>query len=169
MRAEGRAEQGQATVEFAIILPMLLLLIVGLIQFGKAFNYWLSLNHIANETARWAAVDRLPPSGGGDAWITSPSVDQLQSYAANQAQNQELQERIVADDNPDDLSNVVVCYTPSAQGAAPQVGDAATVQVRVPYQLPVVSSLSGLDITLSGTSTVRLEQVPGSGWEPCAG
>jgi hypothetical protein len=97
-------------------------------------------------------------------------VAELKSYAANQAQNQELQERIVADNTPSDpadLNNVTVCYTPSVQGAAPQVGDAATVQVRVPYKLPVVSSFSGLDITLSGTSTVRLEQVPGTGWQPC--
>ena len=47
-----RGERGQATVEFAIVLPLVLLILVGLIEFGKAFNYWLSLNHLANEGAR---------------------------------------------------------------------------------------------------------------------
>ena len=64
---EGNRERGQATVEFAIVIPLLLLLVVGLFQFGKVFNYWISLNHLANEGARWAAVDKVPgnptPSG----------------------------------------------------------------------------------------------------------
>jgi Flp pilus assembly protein TadG len=145
---------------------MLLLLIVGLIQFGKGFNYWLSLNHIANETARWAAVDKLPPD------VTTPDIGDFKAYARDQAQNQELQERIVADTtpaDPNDLENVTVCYKPATAGAPPQIGDAATVQVRVPYEFPVVSSFTGLHITLSGTSTVRLEQVPtGAGWVDCS-
>ena len=33
-----RDERGQATVEFALILPILLLLILGIIEFGKAWN-----------------------------------------------------------------------------------------------------------------------------------
>ena len=55
-------EEGQATVEFAIVIPLLLLLIVGIIEFGKAFNYWIDLNHLANEGARWAAVEKVPPT-----------------------------------------------------------------------------------------------------------
>jgi Flp pilus assembly protein TadG len=33
-----RDEGGQATVEFALILPLLLLLLLGIIEFGKAWN-----------------------------------------------------------------------------------------------------------------------------------
>ena len=39
-------------VEFAIVLPLLLLLIVGLIEFGITFNSWLTLNDVAAAGAR---------------------------------------------------------------------------------------------------------------------
>ena len=68
-----RREDGQATVEFAIVIPLLLLLVFGIVQFGKAFNNWIDLNHLANESARWAAVNKIPPHDGqpGNA---SPTV-----------------------------------------------------------------------------------------------
>jgi Flp pilus assembly protein TadG len=161
-----RGERGQATVEFALITPVLLLLIVGLIQFGKGFNYWLSLNHIANETARWAAVDKVPPT------TSDPTVAQLKSYALGQAQNEELRDYIEADSNPGDpvLENIVVCYVPTGGATAPQIGDSATVRVKAPYSLPVVSGFTDLKITLTGTSTVRLEQLPSgaAGWPTCS-
>jgi Flp pilus assembly protein TadG len=155
MRTEGRAEQGQATVEFAIILPLLLLLIVGLIQFGKAFNYWLSLNHIANETARWAAVDKLPPTN------TTPQIPDFQSYAVNQAQNVELRDLIL-----DKARGGGVCLYFKGAGDSPTIGDAATVEVSAPFNLPLVSDLAGWQIQLTGRSTVRLEQrVSDPGWD----
>ena len=48
-------------VEFALILFPLLLLVVGIIQFGIALNYWLDMQRIANQGARWAAVNNWPP------------------------------------------------------------------------------------------------------------
>ena len=71
-RERTAGERGQATVEFAIVLPLVLLLIVGMIEFGKAFNYWLSLNHLANETARWAAVDTSPGLRHGEPQTRRP-------------------------------------------------------------------------------------------------
>ena len=50
-------ESGQAMVEFALILFPLLLLVVGIIQFGIALNYWLDMQRIANQGARWAVVN----------------------------------------------------------------------------------------------------------------
>lgn len=47
---------GQAIVEFSIILPFILLVIVGgIIDFGFAFNNMLTLQRLANDTALWAA------------------------------------------------------------------------------------------------------------------
>jgi Flp pilus assembly protein TadG len=70
-----RREEGQATVEFAIVIPLLLLLVVGIFEFGKAFNYWIDLNHLANEGARWAAVDKVPPyAGNGNTGNSNPSA-----------------------------------------------------------------------------------------------
>jgi hypothetical protein len=54
------SERGQATVEFALVLPALLLLILGMVDFGKAFNYWIDSTHLANEAVRAAVVNQLP-------------------------------------------------------------------------------------------------------------
>src|SRR5918992_653966 len=55
-------ERGQALVEFALILPLFLILVIGLIQFGVGLNYWLDLNRLANQGARWAVVNCNPAS-----------------------------------------------------------------------------------------------------------
>ena len=53
-------ESGQAMVEFALILFPLLLIVVGVIQFGIGLNYWLDMQRIANQGARWASVNCGP-------------------------------------------------------------------------------------------------------------
>ncbi len=51
-----RAESGASTVEFALIVPVLVLLIFGIFQFGMAFGDQLAVTHAAREGARMAAV-----------------------------------------------------------------------------------------------------------------
>ena len=46
--------------EFALIVPIFLLIVAGLLAFGRVFFYWIEANHMASETARWAVVDRNP-------------------------------------------------------------------------------------------------------------
>ena len=46
--------------EFALIVPVFLLIVAGMLGFGRALFYWIDANHLANETARWAVVDRNP-------------------------------------------------------------------------------------------------------------
>src|SRR5438477_9560363 len=58
-----RQEDGTSLVEFALVLPLLLLLLLGMLDFGKAINYWLDDTHLANEGARFAAVDNWPTRG----------------------------------------------------------------------------------------------------------
>ncbi len=57
-------ESGQALVEFALILPLFLMIVVGIIQFGVALNYWLDMQRIANQGARWAVVNKFPGDDG---------------------------------------------------------------------------------------------------------
>src|SRR5918992_2099973 len=61
-RVDSSRERGQALVEFALILPLFLILVVGLIQFGVGLNFWLDLNRLANQGARWAVVNCNPAS-----------------------------------------------------------------------------------------------------------
>ena len=78
LRRHGKREDGQAMVEFALILFPLLLLVAGIIQFGIGLNYWLDMQRIANQGARWAAVNNWPPncpagSAAGDGDCDGPS------------------------------------------------------------------------------------------------
>jgi len=54
MRARHRGQESQALIEFALISPLLLLLIFGIIDIGRAVFYLDTLNHAAREGARVA-------------------------------------------------------------------------------------------------------------------
>lgn len=53
-----RRNEGQAMVEFAIVLPVLLLLVLAIAQFGITFHNYLTLADAVRATARQAAVAR---------------------------------------------------------------------------------------------------------------
>jgi Flp pilus assembly protein TadG len=61
-------ERGQALAEFALVLPVLLLLIAGIIEFGRAWNMNQVVTDAAREGARYAVV--------ADGKITLDSVEQ---------------------------------------------------------------------------------------------
>ena len=50
------ADSGATALEFAIVVPVLLLLLFGMIEFGFVFQTQLALTHAAREGARMAAV-----------------------------------------------------------------------------------------------------------------
>ena len=56
--SRSRCDRGSAMVEFALVLPILLLLVIGIMDVGKGFRYWLDETHLANQGARWVAVNR---------------------------------------------------------------------------------------------------------------
>jgi Flp pilus assembly protein TadG len=60
MTATGRSggEGGQAAVELALVLPLVLLLFLGLVQVGLVVRDDVLVVHAAREAARRAAVDR---------------------------------------------------------------------------------------------------------------
>jgi len=53
-----RGERGAVAVEFALILPLLVLLLFGIIEFGQAYNAYITVTHAAREGARLAAVGK---------------------------------------------------------------------------------------------------------------
>lgn len=63
---QGR-ERGAQLIEFALILPILLSLLFGIVTGGLAFSQKLSLDNAARETARFAAT--LPVDGDLSAWL----------------------------------------------------------------------------------------------------
>ena len=68
-RGRLRNESGQAAVEFALVVPILCVVIIAILHFGKVMNYWLDLNHVASEGARKAAVNSFASDAEADAYI----------------------------------------------------------------------------------------------------
>jgi Flp pilus assembly protein TadG len=62
-----RRESGQAMVELAIVLPVLLMLVLGIIQYGILFNHSLTLTDAVRAGARQGAVSRVLPGGPATA------------------------------------------------------------------------------------------------------
>jgi Flp pilus assembly protein TadG len=58
MRSRSSREGGQAFVELALVLPVLLLLLLGVIQFGTIFRDYIALTDATRVGARQAAVAR---------------------------------------------------------------------------------------------------------------
>jgi Flp pilus assembly protein TadG len=53
-----RDSRGQSMVEFALILPVFVLLLVGILDVGRAVYSYNTINNAAREGARWAIVDQ---------------------------------------------------------------------------------------------------------------
>jgi len=77
-----RREDGQAITEFALILPVLVALLLGIIQFGIVFNNYLTITDAARAGARRAAVSRFIGDNGASAKTTAQnSAQQLDQTA----------------------------------------------------------------------------------------
>lgn len=55
-----KTEKGQAMVEFALVLPVLLVLLCGIIDFGWLYYNQITLNNAAREGARYAVIHYDP-------------------------------------------------------------------------------------------------------------
>ena len=66
-RREAQRDEGQALVEFGLVLPVLLLMILGLIKGGILFNNYLQLTDAARTGARQLAISRGQTTPCGDA------------------------------------------------------------------------------------------------------
>ncbi|TMM03915.1 MAG: pilus assembly protein [Actinobacteria bacterium] len=61
-RIQIRNEQGQTMTEFALVLPVLALILFAVIQFGIVFNNYVTLTDATRAGARRAAVSREDPN-----------------------------------------------------------------------------------------------------------
>ncbi len=51
-----KSEKGQSLVEFALVLPVLVMLLFGITDFGRAFHAYLTIDHAGREAARAASI-----------------------------------------------------------------------------------------------------------------
>lgn len=145
-----RREDGAVLVEFALVLPVLMLLVLGMLDFGRAYNYWIDETHLANEAARLAAVNGTP-SGGSS----------LQSYIRSQASSNELRNGSSSVSSP-----LQVCV--SFPSGTSNVGDPVTAEARATYRWLPFLGLSVTQTTITGRATMRLEAKPTTYAAGCA-
>lgn len=137
-------EKGQTLVEFALVLPVLLLLVMGVIQFGIIFSAQIALTNAAREGARAAAVGTkiTDQTVGGNTIL---GVKSIVKNAMGGHKN-----IIVADGNIT-MNN-------------PEVGEAVIVQINnaeITLFVPVPEVfVPGQKITLNAKASMRLEKKP---------
>lgn len=68
-------EQGAAVVEFALLLPILMLIIIGILTFGIVFNSYLQITHAAREGVRWAVLGASHGDITSKAKNSAPGID----------------------------------------------------------------------------------------------
>ena len=68
------SERGAAAVEFALLLPLLLMLVLGTIEFGRAYNAQITLTNAARDGVRVMAIANDPTSAKTAAKNAAASV-----------------------------------------------------------------------------------------------
>jgi Flp pilus assembly protein TadG len=140
-----REERAVALPEFALVAPLLFLVLFGMISFGKAFNYWIDQTHLANEAARLAAVNNNPGAGAGLS---------LQDWIQQQADTSELKNGGSA--SVPDAAKVCIRFPNGTSNA----GDPVEVVVWSNYNWMPILKLSPTQVRIQGASTMRLETRP---------
>lgn len=136
-----RDDEGQALVEFALVLPIVLALLFGIIEFGRAYNYWVDQTHLANQAARFAAVDHRPVSG-----------QTITGYVRAQGTSSELR------DGTGQVSpGLRICLTTSGT-----VGDPVTATATSTFHWLPILGVTSLSTQIVGRATMRVEKAPSS-------
>lgn len=142
--ARTTSERGQALLEVALTLPLLLLVAVGIFEFGRAYQTWQILTNAAREGARIAV---LPGTDDGAV------EERVQEY---------LEAGLIPD--PDDADVTIDRDTTVAIGAG--TASASRVDVSYPFtfivlqpvaQLVVSGSTVGAPLTMTTSATMRNE------------
>lgn len=136
-RSRGKDDdRGAQLVEFALVAPLLILLLFGIIEFGWLFAQMNEIRHVAQEGARWGAVSHPDiNSDGNEDWA---DIVARACGAANLP------------------GGTTVSVTGSEGGGTK--GDTATITVNATVQSLTGLVDSFLPSGLSNTATFRLEQ-----------
>ncbi|HET8805621.1 MAG TPA: TadE/TadG family type IV pilus assembly protein [Gaiellales bacterium] len=137
-------QRGAAMVEFALVLPILLLVVFGIFDFGRAINYWIDSTHIANEAARYAAVGNKPTGCTGS----------LASCMRAQADSGEL-----SNGSSSVTERLKVCVN---QPSSTTPGAPITATAEFTYQWFSFLGISATSTQITQSATMRLEHYDAS-------
>ncbi len=83
LHAPRRRLQGQALVEFAIALPILILLVAGVIELGRGYSFAVAASNAARDGARYVAGKTSTTNGPGLANMCSLVTADLAAVTSN--------------------------------------------------------------------------------------
>jgi hypothetical protein len=146
-RIASRRSRGQTLVEFALVLPMLLLFLLGILDLGRAVYAYSTISNAAREAARLAIVSQ--------AQGTACPAETVECTAAQHAASLDLDPAAqvhVDFRNPDDPND------PGNDCIAIDIGCIAVVTVEYRYTAatPVIGNLVGV-IDMSSTTMLPIE------------
>jgi hypothetical protein len=128
----GKGEDGQSLVEFALVLPIFLLVLFAIIDFGMAFHAWIAVTSSAREGGRLGAVH--------------PSLDAVGSPCFGEGSlTQCIEDRVR--DTAGSIGDDVVVNVTNADGLP---GESVVVDVSYEYTL-ITPMANMLDIVSHGT------------------
>lgn len=158
-RAREAQSRGQSLVEFALVLPVLLVILLGVVDLGRAIYYYNTLSNLAREGARagivlrtaaeWDLPGNLP--GTGPPPIVATYSD-IRPYVGTNTMVGKIAAKAVVFD----LSKTTVRI--EAMGKENFQALPLTVTVQYPFELLYANWIaSSPTITLTAQSTMRIE------------
>jgi Flp pilus assembly protein TadG len=142
-----RRRNGQSLVEFALALPIIILLFMAIFDFGRAIFAYNTVSNAARDGARVAIVDQRTSSGISNA--AQAAADQAVGLGLNPADANEVRVRYLKPDLSGDC--------PSTWGE--WVGCVAEVRVQYLYNpaTPIIGGIIGA-ITVGSTTDLPIER-----------
>lgn len=138
---KGRSrERAQAIVEFAIVLPILMMLLVGILEVGRMIFIYAAVNNASREAVRYASAVGLNDSG---TTVKYNDCSGIRTMATRSAFFMPLTVTIyrdegVTDTNPPVPVNQVTYCSGSTDTVSIPTGDRVTVSVSATYR-PMVT------------------------------
>lgn len=139
-----RQSRGQSLAEFALVFPILMLIVGGIIQFGVIFWGQNTLNQVVRDTGRWAATQTDCTSTG-----IPPVTAKANAIAAQSA--------LIGS-----ISSVTVTWTVvSGPGCPPRDNqDEAWVHIRIDSQVPIFFPFVPGNGAIFSETEFRMEPLP---------
>lgn len=161
-----REERAVSLTEFALVAPLLFIVIFATIDFGRAINYWNAETQMAAQGARIAAVNGGNSYTGPCVYPNTQTASDLADYIQCQADTNELR------CGSSSVTKASVQISLPGSGGTP--GQPIRVAVSTQFNwIPLLSSggnaglipLPNLNptVTITGTATMRLERDWGDG------
>jgi Flp pilus assembly protein TadG len=162
LRKRSLAERGQALLEFALVVPIFLILAFGIVDFGMGFKSSLTVTNATREGARLGAVGWPAGSYPGDCKSDPPATDAEKTIVRRVCNALGVSQTAL----DDQVQNVSVALQERNGVAGIQTGDSVVVSLEYRYDFitPLGAMLSTFSwgamptsVTLSSTTDMRLE------------